>query len=119
MAKREFLTEMELVVPWQALIELIEPLTRWRADPGGRSPHATAVLQQPTEQGADFLLTVKADPEDPEPADQPSAAWQAQDPFLGNESRNCSGPWHQLDLRAEEAPDHIKENWHGTNGIVE
>ena len=60
MAKRKFLTEMELVVPWQALIELIEPLTRWRADPGGRSPHATAVLQQPTEQGADFLLTVKA-----------------------------------------------------------
>jgi len=40
----KFLTEMEKVVPWQALLDLIEPCYPKTSKKGGRSPYPLATM---------------------------------------------------------------------------
>jgi hypothetical protein len=87
--------------------------------PGGCAPHAAAVFQQLKEQGADFLLTVKANQKTLHRQIGDQLSGKRKILFLARDheiSHGCDITWN---LRAKEAPDHIKENWHGTSWIVE
>ena len=70
-------------------------------DPGRRTPHAETVFRQLTEQGSDFLLTVKAEPTDPAPPDQRAVSLFPQDPFYGNGFRAHSRARHHLDPQGQ------------------
>jgi hypothetical protein len=77
------------------------------------------VFRQLTEQGADFLLTVKAN--------QKTLYRQIADQLLGKRHIPLMATDHEIGhgrdilwtLRAKEAPQHIKANWHGTSWIAE
>ena len=86
---------------------------------GGCPAHPETVFQQLQEQGADFLLTVKANQRTLHRQIQRQFEGSRQIPFLATDHELGHGRDITWTLRAKEAPDHIREEWLGTSWIIE
>jgi len=87
--------------------------------PGGCAPHPAPVFRQLQEQGADFLLTVKANQKTLHRQIRSQFQGKRHIPFVAGDheiSHGCDIIWS---LRAKQAHAHITEAWTGTSWIVE
>ncbi len=71
------------------------------------------------EQGADFLLTVKTNLKILQRQIGDQLLGRRKVPFLATDHEIAHGHDITWNLRAKEAPAHIKRSWHGTSWIVE
>ncbi len=109
--KRErFLSQMEAVVPWRALIDLIARCYPKTGSQGGRAPYPLAT---------DVLLTVKSYQKTLYRQISCQFQGKRQIPFTATDHEKCHGRDTVWELRAKEAPEHIKANWPGSAWIVE
>ena len=90
-----------------------------RADPGRCSAHAEAVFRQLQEQGADFLLTVKANQRTLHRQVRSQFQGKRRIPFVATDHEVGQGREITWALRAKQAPEHIREAWIGTSWMVE
>ena len=88
-------------------------------NPGRRAPHAETVFRQLTEQGADFLLTVKANQRILHRQSSDQCLYSRKIPFTETVSEHAHGRDTTWTLRARQAPDVIIEAWPGSRWIVE
>ncbi len=88
-------------------------------DLGGCSAHPEAVFRQLQEQGADFLLTVKANQKILHRQIRSQFPGKRKIPFVARDREITHGRDIACTLRAKQAPDHIREAWIGTSLIVE
>ena len=90
-----------------------------RADPGGCPAYPAAVFRQLQEQGADFLLTVKANQKTLHRQIRSQFQGKRKIPFVATDHEISHGRSITWTLRAKQAPAHIREAWSGTSWIVE
>ena len=88
-------------------------------DPGGCPPYAEGVFRQLQEQGADFLLTVKANQKTLHRQIRSQFQGKRKIPFVATDHEISHGRDITWTLRAKQAPKHICEAWIGTSWIVE
>ena len=89
------------------------------ADPGRRPAYDAGVFRWCLEQGADVLLTVKSNPKTLHRQIGTQFQGKRQIPFTATDRRKRHGRDTVWELRAREAPEHIKANWPGSAWIVE
>ena len=89
------------------------------ADPGGCPAHHAAIFQWCQEQGADLLLTVKTNQKTLHRQIQSQFQGKRHIPFTARAQDDKHGRDTIWELRAKEAPEHIKENWPGCSWIIE
>lgn len=91
----------------------------WQADPGGCPAHHAGFFRWCLKQGADLVLTVKTN--QPRLHRQISRQFEGKRhiPFTATNQEEKHGRDTSWELRAKEAPDHIKETWPGSAWIVE
>ena len=77
------------------------------------------VFRQLQEQGADFLLTVKANQKSLRRQIHYQILGKRKIPFVATDHEVSHGRNITWKLRAKQAPEHIRENWIGTSWIVE
>ena len=93
--------------------------SRRSSDPSRRAPYAKAGFRQLQEQGADFLLTVKAIQKTLHRQIQSQFQGKRKIPFVAMDHEISHGRNIAWTLRAKPAPEHITEAWVGTSWIVE
>ncbi len=81
--------------------------------------HTTRPLQWCLEQGADVLLTVKSNPQTLYRQIGCQFQGKRQIPFTATDQEEKHGRDTTWELKAREAPEHIKANWPGSAWIVE
>ena len=90
-----------------------------RADPGGRAPYPAPAFRQLQEQGADFLLTAKANQKTLHRQIRSQFQGKRKIPFVAKAheiGHGCNITWT---LRAKQTPDRLRDAWVGTSWIVE
>ena len=103
-----------------ALKELLSTLDLGRrTDSGGCPAHHPAVFQWCQEQGADLLLTVKTNQKTLHRQIQSQFQGKRHIPFTARAQDDKHGRDTIWELRAKEAPEHIKENWPGCSWIIQ
>ena len=88
-------------------------------EPKGSPAGEADVFRQLQEQGADFLLTVKANQKTLYRQIQSQFQGKRHIPFLATDHEISHGRDISWTLRAKQAPEHIREAWSGTSLIVE
>ena len=88
-------------------------------EPKGSPAGEGDVFRQLQEQGADFLLTVKANQKTLHRQICSQFQGKRKIPFTATDYEKRHGRDTTWNLRAKEAPDHIKANWPGCSWIVE
>ena len=88
-------------------------------EPKGSPAGEGDVFRQLTEQGADFLLTVKANQRTLHRQISEQFLYSRKIPFTAMVSEHGHGRDTTWTLRAKQAPDFITEAWPGSSWIVE
>ncbi|MFN9693988.1 MAG: ISAs1 family transposase [Synechococcaceae cyanobacterium] len=88
-------------------------------DPVRRAPHSETFFRQLTEQGADFLSTVKANQRTLHRQISEQFLYSRKIPFTATVSEHGHGRDTTWSLGAKQAPDFITEAWPGSSWIVE
>jgi hypothetical protein len=89
------------------------------ADPGGCPAHPETVLRQPLEQGADFLLTVKANQKIIHRQFRRQFQGRRKILFFATDYEVSHGRIIAWTLRSKKALEHIQQAWVGSSWIVE